>query len=176
MNRKIPDLIKEYIKQEHVKGVGVTELARTFGVSRSTIYDLIRSTPRAAKETVPISTEGILIARLAGVSPMVASSAYCKCVALDKLALTELTPSKVLNAGLNIGRSIDTNTILHSMGYILAVYPIPEIISLELGEACPLSWVDVYILLKSPLSWVQCMSGSGKVFEKWGLFKEDAQC
>lgn len=171
MNKKIPDLIREHIKKERAKGTGVTELSRAFGVSRAAIYDIIKGKVKEPKvESKPIA-EVVLLSELTGLPSKTATNAYHKCMALDTLALRDITPGKVLEAGVNIAKSVDTNTILHEHGYALVVYPIPTIMELDTGltSSYHLSWVDVYVLLLRPRAWLQYMINSGKLFSAWGV-------
>jgi len=66
MNKKIPDLLKDHIKKEYANGRGATELARTFSVSRSAIYNLINGTQKQPKVIIPPSAEVLLLMELTG--------------------------------------------------------------------------------------------------------------
>jgi hypothetical protein len=171
MNKKIPDLIREHIKKEHTKGTGVTELSRAFGVSRTAIYAIIKGKVKEPKvEGKPIA-EATLISELTGVPIKTATNAYHKCIALDALALRDITPGKVLEAGINIAKSVDTNTILHEQGYALSIYPLAALMATDTGLTHIISWVDVFVLLIRPRAWMQYMIDSGKPFSEWGLFR-----
>ena len=171
MNKKIPDLIREHIKKEYANGIGITELARTFNVSRTAIYDIIKGKRKEPKQEVVYSQETALISELTGVPTKTATNAYHKCIALDTLALKDIMPGKVLEGGINISKSVDTNTILHEHGYALVVYPIPTIMELDTRLTCHLSWIDIYVLLLRPRAWMQYMIDSEKPFSEWGLFR-----
>lgn len=175
MNKKIPDLLKDHIKKEYTSGRGATELARTFGVSRSAIYNLINGAQKQPKVIVPPSAEVLLLMDLTGLPEKTVAGIYDKCLALDAVELNEITPMQITSAGLNIARALDTNTFLQEVGYALIPYPLPAIINTETGLTSHISWVDIFVLLLRPRAWVRYMTDNGKAFADWGLFKEDAQ-